>query len=161
MAANRSDAPRLTEEEVALFCNAVGVAPRKLGQAAKELVEKYDLGQRGAWIIAMINAGANSPSRLSDALCIGRSLFTAELNRLVSAGLVETRKDARDGRRVQLALTREGVAEHDRLHEKLNRFVNENLAGFAKEDILLCARLLHSFAGSVPPFVDGGPSEGT
>lgn len=154
MGKTQSKAPKLTEEEVALFCNAVGVAPRKLGQAAREMIAKYDLGLRGAWILAMINGGLNSPSRLSDALCIGRSLFTAELSRLVAAGLVETEKDARDGRRLLLQLTPEGVAANDRLQKTVNGFVNENLSGFDKEDILRCTRLLHSFAGSIPAFVD-------
>ena len=153
MGSDQPTAPKLNDEEVALFCNAIGVAPRKMGQAARELVEKYDLGHRGVWIMAMINGGLDSPSRLSDALCIGRSLFTAELSRLVAAGLVESSKDARDGRRLLLRLTDKGLAENARLQKTVNGFVNENLAGFDKHDVMLCTKLLLSFAGSVSSII--------
>lgn len=156
MSKRQPRAPELNDEEVALFCNAIGVVPRKMGEAARELVEKYDLGHRGAWILAMINGGLNSPSRLSDALCIGRSLFTAELSRLVAAGLVKARKDSKDGRRLLLELTPEGLAANKRLQKTVNGFVNDNLSGFSREDVQLCTRLLLSFVGSAS--VDlGGP----
>jgi DNA-binding MarR family transcriptional regulator len=140
--------PALNEEQVALFCRAVGVAPRKMGRGAEEIVSHYNLGQRGVWIMALINVGQDSPSRLSDALCIGRSLFTAELNRLTKAGLVAAEKDSIDGRRLKLRLTAKGVAANQRLQKTIIQFMNENLAGFSKDDVLLCARLLLAFAGT-------------
>ena len=140
--------PELSAEEISLFCQAVGVAPRRMGQGARETIARYDLGQRGVWIMGLISVGLDSPSRLSDALCIGRSLFTAELNRLSAAGLVVAEKDNLDGRRLKLRLTDKGNAANRELQASLNAFVRESLEGFSREDVMLCARLLLAFAGS-------------
>ena len=148
MLRNRTPTPELSDEEVAQFCRAIGVAPRALSRGATEFVSRHKLGRRGVWIMGLISVGLDSPSGLSEALCIGRSLLSAELARLTRAGLVATEKDAADGRRLKLALTEEGKAANGRLQQSLSRFVNDNLAGFSKEDALLCARLLLAFSGA-------------
>jgi len=148
MRPNPKPAPQLSEQEVALFCTAVGVAPKGMADAAADLIERYDLGRRGAWIMGMISSGLNSPSRLSDAFCIGRSLVTAELNRLVEAGLVETRKDAKDGRRLRLHLTEIGEVENERVQASVNALVNGKLSGYSREQVMLCAEVLFTLAGN-------------
>lgn len=140
--------PALGDGEVTRFCQAIGLAPRAMGRGAEEFVKRYDLGRRGVWIMGLISVGIDSPSGLSDALCIRRSLLSAELARLAKAGLVSSEKDSSDGRRLRIELTREGKAANSRLQKSLNKFVNENLAGFSKEDVLLCSRVLLAFAGS-------------
>ncbi len=119
-----------------------------MGRGAEAFVKRYDLGRRGVWIMGLISVGLDSPSGLSDALCIGRSLLSAELQRLTRAGLVTAEKDATDGRRLTLRLTPRGEKANARLQETLSRFVNDSLSGFGKEDVLRCARLLLAFAGA-------------
>src|SRR5688500_12689839 len=81
-AVNRTAAahPDLTPHEIAVFCNLLGVAPRQMMKAREAITARYDLGPRGAWIIGLLEVGVNSPSALTEVLCIGRSLVTAEIN---------------------------------------------------------------------------------
>ena len=82
----------LSDGEIAFLCSVIGVAPRQLAEAREAVTEEFDLGPRGAWILGMIEVGIDSPSGLADALRIGRSLATTELNRLSDAGLIEARR---------------------------------------------------------------------
>lgn len=151
----------LSDEEVAHLCSVMGVAPRQLAKVREEITEQFDLGPRGAWILGMIGVGIDSPSRLADALRIGRSLATTELNRLSDAGLIEAQRGHGDGRRSQLRLTASGLEANERLGRALTTFVNTRLAGYTREELMLCARILRDFAGDHPQFADlpGSPSD--
>lgn len=150
----------LSDEEVAHLCSVMGVAPRQLAKAREAITEQFDLGPRGAWIMGMIGVGIDSPSGLADALRIGRSLATTELNRLSDAGLIEAQRGQGDGRRSQLHLTAAGREANDRLGHALTRFVNDRLTGYTRDELLLCARILRDFAGDTPQFHDlpGAPT---
>ena len=144
----------LSDEEVAHLCSVMGVAPRQLAKAREAITEQFDLGPRGAWILGMIGVGIDSPSGLADALRIGRSLATTELNRLSDAGLIEALRGRSDGRRSQLILTAAGHEANERLGRALTRFVNTRLAAYTRDELLLCARILRDFAGDLPQFAD-------
>ena len=144
----------LSDHEVAHLCSVMGVAPRQLAKAREAITEQFDLGPRGAWILGMIGVGIDSPSGLADALRIGRSLATTELNRLSDAGLIEALRGQGDGRRSQLVLTDAGQEANERLGHALTTFVNTRLAGYTRDELLLCARILRDFAGDMPQFAD-------
>ena len=144
----------LSDKEVAHLCSVMGVAPRQLARAREAITEQFNLGPRGAWILGMIGVGIDSPSRLADALRIGRSLATAELNRLSDAGLIEAQRGRGDGRRSQLILTAAGHEANERLGRALTTFVNTRLAAYTRDELLLCARILRDFAGDLPQFAD-------
>ena len=144
----------LSDEEVAHLCSVMGVAPRQLAKAREAITDQFDLGPRGAWILGMIGIGIDSPSRLADALRIGRSLATTELNRLSDAGLIEAQRGQGDGRRSQLRLTASGLEANERLGRALTTFVNTQLAGYTRDELLLCARILRDFAGDLSQFAD-------
>jgi DNA-binding MarR family transcriptional regulator len=148
-AVDRADAtrPDLSPHDVAVFCNVIGVGPRQMMKAREEITERYDLGPRGAWIVGLIEVGVNSPSALTEVLCIGRSLVTAEINRLLQAGLVAGIQSERDGRRTVLELTEEGWRVSRELREKVNEFVIGRLAGHTREEVLACIALLQDFVG--------------
>jgi DNA-binding MarR family transcriptional regulator len=139
--------PELTAEEISLFCNVLGVAPRQMMKAREEITLRYDLGPRGAWIIGLLQSGMTSPSALTEALCIGRSLVTAEISRLQQAGLVRGNQNVRDGRRIVLELTEEGWRVSQELRLALNEFVTGRLAGHSREEVLSCLALLRDFVG--------------
>lgn len=151
---SQTTASPLSDEEVAHFCSVMGVAPRQLAKARGAITEQFDLGPRGAWILGMIGVGVDSPSHLADGLRIGRSLATTELNRLSDAGLIEAQRGHGngDGRRSQLRLTASGCEANDRLGRALTTFVNERLAAYSRDELLLCARILRDFSGGAPQF---------
>jgi len=136
----------LTDEDVTLFLNVLGVSTRQMERGRRELTKRYDLGPRGAWMLGMISHGLNSPSKLSDAFCTTRSLMTAELNRLISAGLVVSTRDASDGRRLTLSLTKEGRVAEQELQIEMSRFVNEQLAGYTREEVQFCSKMIKDFS---------------
>lgn len=139
--------PDLTAHEIAVFCNLLGVAPRQLAMGREAITERYDLGPRGAWIVGLLEVGVNSPSGLTEVLCIGRSLVTAEINRLLQAGLISGNQSVSDGRRTVLALTDEGKQVSRELRQTVNDFVTSRLAGYSREAILACTALLQDFVG--------------
>lgn len=150
--ARRSDADDpdvrpLSDHEITLFCNLLGVAPRQLQQARDEITERYDLGPRGGWIIGLLEIGVNSPSALTEALGIGRSLVTAEINRLLQAGLVTSSQNAEDGRRYVLALTAEGKRTSAILRAAITALVTNRLAGYSTAQIRASMALLRDFVG--------------
>ena len=137
--------PALSPYEIAVFCNVLGVAPRRLTRAREAITERYDLGPRGAWIIGLLEIGVNSPTGLTEALQIGRSLVTAEIGRLAIAGLVSATPSDRDGRRTILKLTAEGRKVSRELRETINTFVLERLAGYSREQVIAAIALLRDF----------------
>ncbi|MCB2075134.1 MAG: hypothetical protein H6917_02895 [Novosphingobium sp.] len=147
----------LSNEDVAIFCSVVGAAPRILVKARETITRRYDLGPRGAWILGLIEVGVTSPSHLSDQLRIGRSLLTAELGRLVRAGLIESRKHDEDRRRLVLSLTASGNAACDELRVDVTKFVNDRLSGYPREDVMRCVDMLREFGGADRQFYK--PSE--
>lgn len=142
---DRAAPPELTAQEIAVFCNLLGLAPRHLAKGIEAITSRYDLGPRGAWMIGLIEIGVSSPTALTDAFCIGRSLVTAEINRLLHAGLVTTSQSPEDGRRTILALTPQGRKVSARLRATVNAFVSQRLAGHSREEVLAAIALLRSF----------------
>jgi DNA-binding MarR family transcriptional regulator len=116
-------------------------------KAREGVTERFDLGPRGAWIIGLIEAGVNAPTALTDVLCIGRSLVTVEINRLLQANLVTGVRSEQDGRRTVLELTDEGKRVARELRDTVDEFVTSRLAGHTREEVLACIELLQDFVG--------------
>jgi len=137
--------------DMGYFGTAIAVASRQWRTAGKALRDEYALGPHGPWIIGLI-AGSQIlyPSDLTRVLRCGRSLISAELNKLSDAGLINCRKSEGDGRQIELTLTPLGMAANARLAESLSDLLDEHLAGYSRADILYCAQLLRDFAGGTP-----------
>lgn len=154
MGVKRNGSGVLSDEEIAHLCSVIGVAPRQLAAARETVTEGFDLGPRGAWMLGMIEVGIDSPSGLADALRIGRSLATSELNRLSDAGLIEAERGVGDGRRSQLRLTARGRKANDSLRRALADFIGDRLGHYSRDELMLCARILRDLAGGAPQFTD-------
>ena len=59
-------------------------------------------------IVAIGEAGDSTVTRLAEQLHVSSPFVTAEINKLIDAGLVEKHKNVRDGRSMLLRLTEEG-----------------------------------------------------
>ena len=140
---------KLTWEEIGFLCEGMSLASRPMGLAVKDINDEYSLGPRGAWMTVLIATGQTYPLDLARLFRVGRSLITAELTRLARAGLIEFEQDARDGRRTELKLTAAGNTVQRRVKDELSKLMLRRLAGYTREELLLCARMLHDFR--VPP----------
>jgi DNA-binding MarR family transcriptional regulator len=149
--ASRTDPLKLSEDEIGFIFVGMMFASHSLKVATQDITEEYSLGPRGAWITRLISNGeVVFPLDLTKSFRIGRSLITAELNRLSEAGLIVYQKCAGDGRRVELKLTSLGQSVQQRVKEKLATLVTRSLASYRREDALLCARMLHDLVSTVP-----------
>jgi len=147
----RADAQELSWEEIGLICEGLVLAPRPQKAATRSITAEYSLGPRGAWIAVLISIGeVVFPLDLTKFFQIGRSLITAELTRLSDAGLIAYRRNASDGRRVELTLTPLGQTVQRRVKAELTKLVTRQLASYTREQALLFGRMLHDF-GRVAP----------
>lgn len=136
----------LAPQEVGFLCYGLKMAPGELQGCIKPIIDQYSLGPRGVWMVGLIGKGMVFPSDLTRMLKIGRSLVTAELNRLTEAGLIETRQHEEDGRRVELRLTAEGERASDLLGEALSGLIDGRLASYTRDEKLLFTRMLRDFS---------------
>ena len=148
---------RLTWEEIGFLCQGMSLASRPMGLAVKDISDEYSLGPRGPWITVLIATGQIYPLDLAKLFRVGRSLITAELTRLAAAGLVEFEQNEQDGRRTELKLTRLGNAVQRRVRDELSKLMLRRLAAYTREELLLCARILHDFR--VPRNEDAAATE--
>ena len=138
----------LSWEDIGFFGNAIAIASRQWRIAAKQVREEYALGPHGPWIIGLIASNhVIYPSDLTKVLRCGRSLISAELNKLSEAGLINCRKSEEDGRQIELSVTPLGAEMNKRVAEGLTNMLEERLVHYTREDILYCARLLRDLAG--------------
>lgn len=117
-------------------------AGRPIGEATQGVTDRYDLGPRGCHILSAINSGISFPLDLASLLKIGRSLVTAELNRLTAAGLIEATPGKDDRRRSELSLTAKGLQASIEVSGELDRIIRNNLSAYTAEEVRLFSRML-------------------
>jgi DNA-binding MarR family transcriptional regulator len=146
----RDKGPALSWEEVGFFLNTISSAPRQWRIATQTVREEYSLRPRGPWILGLIHTGrVVFPSDLAKIFECSPSLITGEFNRLIDAGLVATRKHEPDGRQLELFTTPLGEQISGRIGKALVQMVHDRLAGYTREEILFCSRLLRDFASTL------------
>jgi len=141
----RVDSLQLSWDEIGFVCEGLSLSSRPLSIATKRITEEYSLGPRGAWMVLLVNEGEVFPMHLTRIFQVGRSLITAELNRLAEAKLITCRQHDADGRRFELALTALGRKVCAQVKEETAKLVLERLKSYTREDVLLCARMLRDF----------------
>lgn len=138
----------LSWHDLGLLGNSIAIASREWRSAAERVRDEYGVGPQGPWIIGLIASNqVTFPSDLSKILRCARSLISLELSKLNEAGLINYCKSDEDGRQVELSLTPLGEAANLRLAKSLHSMLEERLAGYSRENILYCARLLRQLAG--------------
>lgn len=117
-------------------------AQRPIVAAAREILDQYNLGPRGSFILSLVANGVCYPRELASVLKIGRSLVTAELNRLIAAGLVIASPGQSDRRQSQLALTPVGEAASGAFRLAVFHLLQHNLRNYTSREIRLFAQML-------------------
>lgn len=136
---------KLSWEEIGFISEGMSFASRPMRNATQSINDEFSLGPRGAWIVRIVSRGDVFPLDLTKLFHIGRSLITAELNRLTDAGLITYKKSEMDGRRVELALTPLGEQVSLRVKQELTKLITQRLSSYTREEVLLCARMLRDF----------------
>jgi DNA-binding MarR family transcriptional regulator len=139
----------LTWPDIAFLVHGMAFASGPLHAATKGVTERHDLGPRGTWVLNLVSIGLNHPHELAEILRIGRSLVSAELARLVDAGLIVSRQGAPDRRRSELALTSAGEEALQEVRGALARLVTDSLSHYRPEELRLCGRILSDMQAAV------------
>lgn len=135
-------APSLAWDDIGHVLEGLAFAQRPIRAATRKVTMRHKLGPRGAFILSLISGGVRYPLDLSVALKVGRSLVTAELDRLREAGLITSTPGEEDRRRSQLALTEEGAKACEEVRLAMRRMISRNLEGYSAEEIRLFGRML-------------------
>lgn len=108
---------------------------RAMGRQFRTLWRTRKLSERGSFILGMVNAGIDRPSRLIEHFDVLPSTITFETDKLVAAGLLTRESDPTDRRVVRLRLTDEGRAIHDETRNTVNAFLQPALATLSREEL--------------------------
>jgi DNA-binding MarR family transcriptional regulator len=136
----------LGRQEIEFLAEGLAFGPRALHAAASKVTQRYNLGPRGAWILNVISHGVAYPLELASVFCVGRSLITAELARLIEAGLVDSRPGQDDRRKTELTLTPLGKQASAEIRDDLLAIVRRRLAGFDGQEVRLVAEVLRALS---------------
>ena len=122
--------------------NNVGVAARRMLRLVDPVTATYSLGPRGASMLTLIDRGAVHPTQLSEIYEVGRSLITAEVSRLIAAGLVVRDEFEHDKRRATLRLTALGKQVSDECFAAFTQAVQSSLGHYGQKQRTLFIQML-------------------
>jgi DNA-binding MarR family transcriptional regulator len=145
-ATRQTESQQKDEETTAKILMAFGVAGRRLLLAAEPLNTHFSLGPRGLAVLGCIATGVAHPTALAEIFAVGRSLITADLKRLIGAGLLESTVDPADRRHSQLSLTELGAQVNRQGLAAFHASVIKGLRKYTPAQRQLFARMLDDLA---------------
>lgn len=137
----------ITPEYTAYLLHTVGVTARRMLYLMDPINQKYSLGPRGASMLTLIDHGSVHPAELAEIYEVGRSLITAEINRLVKAGLVVRNESEKDKRRATLSLTSLGRKVSADSFKTLQQVIDTSLARYSEQERNLLLTMLIDLSG--------------
>jgi DNA-binding MarR family transcriptional regulator len=139
--------PRLDPDVTELMRLATDLN-RATSRALRDQWRKRKLSERGLFILELVHAGLDRPSRLIEYFDVLPSTITFETDKLVAAGLIVRESAPNDRRVVLLRLTEEGRVVHRETTETINATLRPQIAAVRPEDF---ACLLETFRAVVDP----------
>jgi DNA-binding MarR family transcriptional regulator len=130
---------------------------RATSRELRALWRKKRLSERGIFILELVNAGLDRPSRLIEYFDVLPSTITFETDKLVAAGLLVRDSDPNDRRVVRLNLTPAGRVVHRETTKVINAMLRPRLAALSPEEL---AQFLATFHKIVDPLYASEPAAG-
>src|SRR5690606_7859120 len=147
MVSARKNHKSVTPEYTAYLLHTVGVTARRMLAIMEPINQQYSLGPRGASMLTLINHGSVHPAELAEIYEVGRSLISAEINRLVTAQLVERNESDGDKRRATLSLTPLGKKVSADSFKTLLQTVDTSLSRYSDKERNLLLTMLIDLGG--------------
>jgi DNA-binding MarR family transcriptional regulator len=151
MVSARKNRKTVSPEFTAYLLHTVGVTARRMLRIVEPINAQYSLGPRGASMLTLIDRGAVHPAQLAEIYEVGRSLITAEINRLVAAQLVVRNESDGDKRRATLSLTPLGKKVTADSFKTLQQVVDTSLARYTDQERNLLLTMLIDLGGESTP----------
>ena len=156
--APRERGPMLDPEIAELMTLATNVQ-RATTRELRGLWRKRKLSERGLFILELVNAGLDRPSRLIEYFDVLPSTITFETDKLVAAGLLAREPDPSDRRVVRLRVTKAGQAVHAEATEAINAVLRPRLAELTKQEREQFFALFHRILDPLYPPRPATPCE--
>lgn len=147
MVSARKNRKSVTPEYTAYLLHTVGATARRMLAIMEPINRQYSLGPRGASMLTMIDHGSVHPAQLAEIYEVGRSLITAEINRLVSARLVVRNESDGDKRRATLSLTPLGKKVSGESFRTILQVVDTSLSRYSDQERNLLLTMLNDLGG--------------
>jgi DNA-binding MarR family transcriptional regulator len=148
--APRERGPMLDPDVTELMTLATNMQ-RATTRELRGLWRKRKLSERGLFILELVNAGLDRPSRLIEYFDVLPSTITFETDKLVAAGLMVRESDPSDRRVVRLSLTDEGRAVHRETTDAINSVLRPQLATLSREELRQFLALYHRIVDPLRP----------
>jgi DNA-binding MarR family transcriptional regulator len=123
---------------------------RGSARSLKGVWREKGLSERGLFILELVNAGLDRPSKLIEYFDVLPSTITFETDKLVAAGLVTREALPTDRRVVQLSLTDEGRVVHRETTETINAFLKPRLAALPRAELDSFMTTFRKIVGVIP-----------
>ena len=142
--------PRL-DPEVADLMRMAANLQRATGRELRDFWRTRKLSERGLYILELVDAGLDRPSRLIEYFDVLPSTITFETDKLVAAGLLTREADPADRRAVRLTLTAAGRAVHAETTDAINALLRPRLATLAAADRTRFFAMFHQLVDPLYP----------
>jgi DNA-binding MarR family transcriptional regulator len=147
------------DPEIANLMRMVADIQRANTRQLRSLWREKKLSERGLFILELVNAGLDRPSRLIEYFDVLPSTITFETDKLAAAGLLVRQADPTDRRVVRLSLTNAGQSVHRETTMAINDLLRPRLAALPAEEL---AQFLATFQKIVDPLrAAAGPPAST
>jgi DNA-binding MarR family transcriptional regulator len=123
---------------------------RGSARSLKNVWREKGLSERGIYILELVHAGLDRPSKLIEYFDVLPSTITFETDKLVAAGLITREALPTDRRVVQLSLTDEGRAVHRETTETVNAFLKPRLAALSRAELEAFVATFRKIVGVIP-----------
>jgi DNA-binding MarR family transcriptional regulator len=143
------DGPRLDADVTAVMRLSSDLR-RGSSRHLKVVWRQKGLSERGLYILELVNAGLNSPSKLIEYFDVLPSTITFETDKLVAAGLVTREALPSDRRVVQLSLTEQGREVHRLTTEAMNAFLRPRLEALPRAELDAFLATFNRIVGVMP-----------
>jgi DNA-binding MarR family transcriptional regulator len=117
----------------------------------KSLWREKGLTERGLFILELVRAGLDRPSKLIEYFDVLPSTITFETEKLVSAGLLTREALPSDRRVVQLSLTESGEDVHRETTTAVNAFLRPRLAALDAGELETFLGIFRKIVQPIPP----------
>jgi DNA-binding MarR family transcriptional regulator len=124
---------------------------RVINRELKQFRLKMQLSERGLHIINLVRVGFDRPSRLIEYFDVLPSTITADVEKLVAAGLLMRQAVPSDRRVIQLVLTDRGLAVRKEALALLNSAFRARLGHVAGGDLRICVDTLRAVVEPLEP----------
>jgi DNA-binding MarR family transcriptional regulator len=116
---------------------------RATGRRLRHLWRRRKLTERGLYILELVQAGLDRPSRLIEYFDVLPSTITFETDKLVAAGLMLRQPDPQDRRVVRLRLTPAGRTVHRETTQAINSVLRPRLDALHPDELKQLLALFH------------------